>query len=1084
MGCGLSRFWKAARPRNAAVSDEEVTPLLLPAKEKPPDRPDPSAQEGPPPDLHPVLGHGFRVKFVCFVCALFGAAIGFAILLREPLKLQIGKDSAVPHCFIGQMFKNIHWMIIACGQHWMQLLLICMLVPALYVFKTCSTRVADCLVLRFARQEHVERFVAKAEVALMVLLWLADMLSDMYVAYTYCKQKLYVFAFLMILIWLGSGCLAFSHRYVSWERCDSETNLGYFAQGLNEHGEPKPGYKTFLLYILQVQPLIMALNSWQHGMTRRLQEEKMVAALTEAAPSSLLQLYALLLDPPKENSLDLQLLWGSIALSILTVAMGINKAYELCVPESCKMEKHVLPAGVLVWFRWCDTFSRIGVWALLGICLRPIGAKRHGIQQPYLPVILAAELLLIAMVFKSRSFGLNLAWSQFLKKENFVGVISGFLSVYWCCNTADLVVQHKLFRSLLGLRLLQTLGILWLCTLIYSASVGSHCLVAEQPAVVIVALLVLLTFALTFFTALVHDVAMSFFALPFFPVIAGNRGGRLELAARFGVASQIPRLLRSATKNEGVAVLCQAAEAGQVAAIHALVGAGIPPAAEWNGATALHWAAGGGHISAIQALQLRGGTELGRADKSLCAPVFYAAGSGHLEMVRFLHHSGCSLEGSLEGSAEHQSRPAVVNAAACGHLNVVQFLRDSGCSMETFDCDGITPLASAAANGHLEIVRFLHDSGCSMETPDLDGWTAAILAAQNGHADVVKFLHESACNLATANNTGCTPMTQAAQNGHLDVVKYLHCVRCSLETPSKNAVKAAAQNGHVEVLMFFLQSGCLEKASKSEANAILQAAHFGRLDVLKSLHKSGCSLEKAKDDGVAVAVENGDVEMVRFFHTSGCDIGVHSLHVAVAEGHLKVVEFLLGVVDVNAAGIGHVHALDIARANDPNSPVTEALLRAGASPGPEPQLVGLTALKPSKAPPHGNIWFTCGTPKLARSRGKFYHEIQILSEFDCPQLGWLSTDFDGGDDDDGKGVGDDANGWAFDGQRCCWWHGSASEPLQIASEPLQIAQWNVTEVLGFAADLDKGWMQLRTDNEQQDVFMRFEANGAVYLVKV
>ena len=312
MGCGLSRFWKAARPRNAAVSDEEVTPLLLPAKEKPPDRPDPSAQEGPPPDLHPVLGHGFRVKFVCFVCALFGAAIGFAILLREPLKLQIGKDSAVPHCFIGQMFKNIHWMIIACGQHWMQLLLICMLVPALYVFKTCSTRVADCLVLRFARQEHVERFVAKAEVALMVLLWLADMLSDMYVAYTYCKQKLYVFAFLMILIWLGSGCLAFSHRYVSWERCDSETNLGYFAQGLNEHGEPKPGYKTFLLYILQVQPLIMALNSWQHGMTRRLQEEKMVAALTEAAPSSFLQLYALLLDPPKENSLDLQLLWGQL----------------------------------------------------------------------------------------------------------------------------------------------------------------------------------------------------------------------------------------------------------------------------------------------------------------------------------------------------------------------------------------------------------------------------------------------------------------------------------------------------------------------------------------------------------------------------------------------------------------------------------------------------------------------------------------------------------------------------------------------------------------------------------------------------
>ena len=129
-----------------------------------------------------------------------------------------------------------------------------------------------------------------------------------------------------------------------------------------------------------------------------------------------------------------------------------------------------------------------------------------------------------------------------------------------------------------------------------------------------------------------------------------------------------------------------------------------------------------------------------------------------------------------------------------------------------------------------------------------------------------------------------------------------------------------------------------------------------------------------------------------------------------------VVEFLVGFVDVNAAGIGKVRALDIARAKGPNSPVTEALLLAGASPGPEPQLVGLTALKPPDTPPHGYAWFTCGAPNLAQSRGKFYHEIQILSEFDCPQLGWLSTDF-GGDDED-VGVGDDANGWAFDGQQC------------------------------------------------------------------
>ena len=104
-------------------------------------------------------------------------------------------------------------------------------------------------------------------------------------------------------------------------------------------------------------------------------------------------------------------------MSILTVAVGINNAYELCVPESRKLEKTKLPPGALLCFRWCDSFSRIGAWALLGMCLRPIGAKLHGVQQPYLPLILAAELLLITAVFKSRGFGLNLAWSELFKKE-------------------------------------------------------------------------------------------------------------------------------------------------------------------------------------------------------------------------------------------------------------------------------------------------------------------------------------------------------------------------------------------------------------------------------------------------------------------------------------------------------------------------------------------------------------------------------------------------------------------------------------------------------------------------------------------
>ena len=972
MGCGLSRPWRR-RPGEASVQsirplpessdgEEEETPLLLAVREELCDK---AANE---PEIHggsaicPAGSGAFAVK----VCGLLGLALAIAALLvlREPL----GKGFDVLHakmvdlgnlrrfapgpCFTDQIRKIMEWAIL----HRAQLLLCGMLLLALFLLKKCSGCVAEFVVRKFAGEEQVERFFAKAEVAQMVLLWLADMLSDVYVTYKYCKQRMYVFALLMILIWLGSGCVAFGHRYVSWERCRPGTNAKYWASGLNEHGEPKPGFKSFALYVAQIQPVIMAWEGWLHGMTRHLREEKMLAALAEGAPSSLLQLYAMMLEPPQENSVDLLILCRSIAMSILTVEVGINNAYELCVPESRKLEKTKLPPGALLCFRCCDSFSRIAAWALLGMCLRPIGAKLHGLQQPYLPLILAAELLLITAVFKSRSFGLNLAWSQLFKKEYLVSVMACFLGTYWCCNTADLAAQHRLFRSLLALHIMQTLGILWLCAWSFSIAVGSDCLAVEQPAVVIVALLVLFTFAVTFLTALAHDVALSLFALPFFPVIAGRRGGRLELAARFGVASQIPRLLRSAGgDDDGAAVLCQAAEAGQSSVIHALVGAGVSLTAEWQGKSALHWAAEGGHVSTIKALQSCGESDLERATDNGGTAAMLAALNGHVEVVQFLHRAGCDLD-----KADNYGYTAGMLAAWGGHLEVVQFLHGAGCDFDKANNDGWTAGICAAFSGHLEVVQFLHTVGCDLDKADNDGWTAGIAAAQGGHLEVVQFLHTAGCDLDKADNDGWTAGILAAQNGHVEVVQFLHRAGCDFDKADKDGWTAgilAAQNCHLEVVKFLHRAGCdLDKANNHGTTAGILAAKNGHLEVVQFLHRAGCDLDKANNDGDtagSLAAWNGHLEVVKFLHTAGCDLGVRSLHAAAERDHLMVVEFLVGFVDVNAAGIGKVRALDIARAKGPNSPVTEALLLAGASPGPEPQLVGLTALKPPDTPPHG-----------------------------------------------------------------------------------------------------------------------------------
>ncbi|CAE7812023.1 Rspry1, partial [Symbiodinium sp. CCMP2456] len=152
---------------------------------------------------------------------------------------------------------------------------------------------------------------------------------------------------------------------------------------------------------------------------------------------------------------------------------------------------------------------------------------------------------------------------------------------------------------------------------------------------------------------------------------------------------------------------------------------------------------------------------------------------------------------------------------------------------------------------------------------------------------------------------------------------------------------------------------------------------------------------------------------------------------------------------------------------DPNSPMTVALLKAGAMPGPKPQLIGLTALKPAEPPPHGFRWFTCGAPSMAQNRGQFYHEIELLSDFETPQLGWLSSDFQSGEED-GNGVGDDPHSWAFDGQRLA--------STMARRNLCRSRHWKVGDVLGFAIDLDKGEMQLRT--KQEDLTMPFQVSGA------
>ena len=180
-------------------------------------------------------------------------------------------------------------------------------------------------------QEDLAKRQAQIRIALTASLWVADMCSDVYVSVTYFRNGYYVFGTLLVAITLGSGIVGFLQSRGRWQKADSEENIDYWVQGLSKDGKRKPGLRELALYVLQLQPLMVAYDSFQVGQeSPELTREKVLATLCESVPSGLLQAYALAVEGlPRHGSRAVLVM--SLALSLGSMADATNTAYRrLC----------------------------------------------------------------------------------------------------------------------------------------------------------------------------------------------------------------------------------------------------------------------------------------------------------------------------------------------------------------------------------------------------------------------------------------------------------------------------------------------------------------------------------------------------------------------------------------------------------------------------------------------------------------------------------------------------------------------------------------------------------------------------------
>jgi ankyrin repeat protein len=254
--------------------------------------------------------------------------------------------------------------------------------------------------------------------------------------------------------------------------------------------------------------------------------------------------------------------------------------------------------------------------------------------------------------------------------------------------------------------------------------------------------------------------------------------------------------------------------------------------------------------------------------------------------------------------ANDEGRVPLHEAAHRRRGGIVDLLLAFGAKVNLADPNGWTPLHSAVLFGNTKVARRFLEKGATLNASVRDGWTPLSVALLLGRDEMARLLRTRGAKIPPAKRRNLEFLT-ACRDGNLGAAResLKNGAKVDARGPfGETAAGAAVEENQLELLRFLVNEG-----AKVEGGLMHVAAVHGRVDAATYLLEQGADVNARNEEGqtpLHLAIEHGQVFFVGFLLNRGCD--------------------------VDAADHGKRTPLHYAVATEPKFSVLEALAAAGA----------------------------------------------------------------------------------------------------------------------------------------------------------